>query len=413
MQMDNTRHKKVRGLSGLLILALLATISTASAEREEPYKPGTLLADGQVKVAWNITVPVRAIEKIKTIHLLDGHLYAVTNTGQVNAIRAYDGQFQWTGKLADLNEPLWKPTLYYDLKKEGRLAAFTLNTEVVFVNPADGEIQFRREVADVNVAPAAVGPNALYTAEIANRIHKYNIEKEFLDWEIRREGKLRLSPIYRYDEDLLIFADDSGNVAGCGADNKVRQFSTDLQGIPAGLAVDDGAVYVATLDRLLYKVSHKTGNILWKEYLSSRPAAAPALSDGFLYQPLESGLLRLEKDRQEPAHLFEGVKSLLADWPDRLALLDKQGAVLLIDKKTLKPRAEIMLPDAVISDTNVTNAAVFVATPKGAIYCLTPAGPDLKADDFKTPTPIRIEQLRKGEAEEQELEIIAAEDEEQ
>jgi len=303
----------------------------------------------------------------------------------VHCIRADNGRYRWVRKLTERGGTIWPPVAYRE--HEGEAVVFTRLDDVVFLLPDSGKEFLTYELHESSVAACSVGRNTIFAAETGHRIHNYDVDGQYQRWQVRRPGQLRLSPVYLHGRDLLVFADDSGKVAGATGKDKTKVFETELEGTPLSMAVGENAIYIATSDNLLYQVSHKTGNILWKYFLPAAPKGDPVITKQYVYQAVGSeNVLRIHKARTEPTQTFKGAEKFLAEWPKEVVLLSNKGEVLLVSEDKEQKQKVVDLGGLDFGVANTKNPAILVGTKKGIFYCLLPAKmKKLEPVAFKSP----------------------------
>jgi hypothetical protein len=390
MNLQNYYQKQATVGVFCLVVAATGLLAAPPAE-EDPAVIERAFTQAGVKSAWHVQLPLQRIDAIKGLYLVEGNVYALANDGSVHCVRADNGQYRWLRKLAERGGTIWPPVAYREFY--GEAVVFTLLENVVFLLPETGEEFLTYKLRESSVAASTVSRNTIYSAEVGHRIRNYNIEDKYQRWQIRRPGILRLPPVYLEPREILIFADDSGRVAGATGTDKVKEFETKVDGKPMGMAVGENTVYVATSENMLYQVSHRTGNILWKYYLPAAPTADPVVTEDHVYQAIDEGrILRIHKQRAEPERTFNGAKKFLAEWPERTVMLSVTDQVRIFSENEGQSRVLPGLDTLHFGIANTRNSAVLVGTKGGEIHCLLPAKRDtLVIDDFKSPRMPRPE----------------------
>ena len=93
-------------------------------------------------------------------------------------------------------------------------------------------------------------------------------------WEVLAGGPVTAAPLL-YDRGWLLFASQTGRIFSCGASDKRLNWSYNTGGpILAGPTVDPTGVYVASMDRSLYKLHRTTGTPRLRPK-SALPSTAP------------------------------------------------------------------------------------------------------------------------------------------
>lgn len=374
-------------LSGLLLSAGSGISLAQPVEREEL---GPRLAQAGARLAWQISLPLGHSDSIRSYHLMEENIYALAGDGKAHCVQADIGRYRWVRQVVGKTDAFWPPVLYPALwgdELEGDAVAFTRLNDVIFFRFATGTKIGTRQVRSVNKAGAAMGPNALYAVELANRVSKYDLEGEFLDWQIRGKDLIALSPLYLADRDQLVFADEGGRIASAQGADRVEIFDQRVEGRPRGwLAADAEGIYLVTDRNLFYHLDRETGEILWKSYLPAAPDGGPLVGEQYIYQAISpSGVVKIDKGRRHIGWQIDRARRFLAEWLRHTVLLSKDYQLLLVDPPSGRVERVTDLGQACDGISNLVNDAVFLTTRGGEILCLRPAGArPLTVADFKS-----------------------------
>lgn len=422
MDMNTDRRwdsRRVLALAGgwAVVVALAAPQAVQAAEPLGPWS-GEQMALAGARLAWQIDLPLPHTVAIRSYHQVDGYLYALGSDGFVRAIRADTGEFAWTRQLAGPYETVWPPVsarlVLMDEKKEtpadkgesGQTeeaskanektvdaVVFTLLRSAVFLDPKSGKLLKEYKLRSSSITPVAVSLKDCFEVGPGRRVRCTSLKDGFLNWQLSPKAIIELAPVYVPGDDVVIVADGGGAVAGVGSDLK-KQFTQELNAKPIGsMAVDDGAVYLATNDKMLHAIDRVGNRMLWQYRLPGLPAMGPVATQQKVYQAvIDKGLFCVLKgDKPRTWHNSKAM-SFLAEWPNRIAVLYPEGQVGLLNPATGEA-AELLQPGCATKGvSNPYNDAIFLVSHKGRICCIRPIGAkDLSLSDFCQSRPAEAE----------------------
>lgn len=415
------------GLLQIVMTGLYANPVSAQLRRAQgaAAEPGV--------VAWRTHLPLRHVDSIRSYHLVGGYLYAMGSDNTVHAVRPDTGDYLWSLKLADELQTLWPPTAHRG--PDGDDAVFTLLSEVLVLSPETGHIKKHYALHSTTNTCALITDTHLF--EIANlgRIYCLQTPSGKNLWQMAGQKPITIPPMYLPSWDAILFADMGGNLVAISSD-KTHIFTRNLKATPIGwLTIADRVIYAATNDMMLWAVDAKRGTPLWKYRLAGDPAGGPVVTRHSIYQATsQNGIHRIGI----PANLPRGVtgeptatapgneeqptatapemdtnatdvatasapaqkiplpvtpnwrdaeaRCFLAEWPEGIALLRKDGKITLIDPGTGSPMEMLDAGPTVNGVSNPYNDAIILTTPQGEIRCIRPVkAPPLQLANFQPP----------------------------
>ncbi|NLX13151.1 MAG: PQQ-binding-like beta-propeller repeat protein [Phycisphaerales bacterium] len=392
------KRRTVVGVVGVLGLLLCMNSGVSLAQPAgQVDSAGARLAQAGVQLAWQISLPLAHSVSIRSYHLMEENIYALASDGKVHCVRADIGRYRWVCQVVGKTDTLWPPVLYpasWGDELGGAAVGFTRIHDVVFFSTVGGIKVGTRRTQAVNKAAAVMGPNAIYTIELDKCVGKYNIEERYLDWQIRSNDLLQISPLYLADQGQLVFVDEGGRVASADGDDKEEIFDQRVDGRPCGwLAGDAEGIYLVTDQNLFYHLDRRTGEALGKYYLMAAPDGGPVVKDEHIYQAMAPrGVVQINKARQAIGWRIDQARRFLAEWPRQVVLLNTNHQLVFVDPLSGKVERLTDLGEPCDGISNTVNDAVFITTRGGTIRCLRPLGSEpLTAADFATRTTALME----------------------
>ncbi|GMU24769.1 MAG: hypothetical protein AMXMBFR13_48410 [Phycisphaerae bacterium] len=356
------------------LLALAASLPAATLQEPPAALRPPELPSVSPRLWWSTTLNLRSIERIQDYALVDGYIYALSTDGILHCLRADSGQVRWTRKVFDVQGVFYPPTACHF--GENRAVVLTLAAAVVILDPETGSELKRIKLQGASSASAAVSEEAVFAAEANRRLRKYLLEDNYAPWQVMGNGPLEVGPLYLADLDVVVCGDSSGLVRGLLARDRALVFTQQFGGRPRGAIIDDyKALYLSTSDLMLHVLSRRTGNILWQYRLPRPPAGAPVVTETSVFQALvDGGVQRIGLERVKPNWLAADAVKFLAEWPQRVVVLCKDGRVALIDPGTGQPAEMLDVGELADGISNPMTDFVFLANPSGQVRCFRPAG---------------------------------------
>jgi outer membrane protein assembly factor BamB len=382
------QEKLVRRGRLILLAAVLCGGTAWAATIPSPSSGGALPPPKvQTRLSWRVTVPLRSVDAIKSCHLLEGYLYAISTESVVHCVRANTGQLLWSRQLTAPRATIYPPVAYRS--PEFYAVAFTLSSEVVFLDPDTGsEIKRLRLVAPAS-ASCTTGPGLVFSSETGSRIRTYDLKDGLVQWQIRGEAPIAVAPVYQPDLETVVFADDSGLLAMVWGTDKEEVYGHTLSGpIVGSIECDSKNFYVSTSDNFVNCVDRVKGTVLWQNRLPAKPQGRPVVCHGSFYQPVVGGgIQKISLTREQPDWFAPEAVQFLSEWDGQTALLMNDGHVALVDPATGKRVAALDAGQVATAASNAINEALLVVSPAGELRCFQPAGasPALLAS-FRPPT---------------------------
>ena len=367
-----------------------AALSPASGpDREAP-------ARARAVQVWEVRLPMRLTQRLRSCDLLDGFLFATGTDGVVRAIDATTGRVLWISSVVEQGEPLHPPVLHRTGDRP--LVAFTRSNDVILLDLATGFAVNRVELQAPPVASAAVSTSLVFVPSVSGRLRSYQLRSGLAEFPIGVSGLLASAPVYVPAHDLLLGFDTNGVMAAItaaeelpeGASKRRVRFAIQTGARPVGrLGFDERTMYAATADGLLHAVDYLEGEPVWRYRLAGFPEGGPVVTAGSVYQAvLGGGVHRIGKEPMTPNWFDPQARQFLAEWPDGPALLRDDGSIVLINPHTGRAarRLDWSAGEAMAAVSNPRNDAIIMVSRRGRICCVRPAGArPLTPADFASP----------------------------
>ena len=205
-----------------------------------------------------------------------GGLLFVVSGNFIWALDATDGTEQWA---VPVHRTITAPLVW----DSGWLIAMTEPGDVMALRAADGHLVWRRSLGASSIHPAVPGgPAALYFALADGRVVALALETGEPLWEQTLTGTISQPAVARdrvfvgsTDNFLYAFDDDSGRL----------EWKWRNGGDVIGAAADGDVVYLASLDNIIRALNRGNGNQRWKKPTGTRPVLPPRAFRGIVMLP--------------------------------------------------------------------------------------------------------------------------------
>jgi len=365
-----------------LVSAILWAIPPAGAQLVQPSE----IQNAGLTRYWDAQLGLSKEDRVVGAHLVDDSLYVLTVEGGVFSLDARVGLVRWAERLARRSVRIHRPTHLQTPDASGP-AVFLSATGVSVVDRFAGKLLYRftpsfsPSCVPVGVADGLfVGSTAgsLYALALPSHAEQSPVQV----WEARTGAPVTAAPVI-YPGGRLLIAASNGKVVSCFFANKQLAWEfCAREGIVADPVVADGAAYIASLDRRLYKLDAESGARLWEHRFEQPLRNAPQVAGSSVFQYRDgAGLAALDATSGElrwEERQGLGVASLTED---RVIVESTEGDLLILARSTGKRLATVGARAAAYVPFHASSDATYLVSEDGRIECLRPAGvPYLRPD---------------------------------
>jgi outer membrane protein assembly factor BamB len=210
------------------------------------------------------------IDLTTPIVIAERRIFGVSR-GRIHALDAATGEALWS---VEIGEAIPAPLIW----DSGWLVAITETGDVLALRAADGALIWRHALGASSVHPAVPGgENALYLSLSDGRVVALGLERGELLWEARLPGTLSAPATAR---DRVFVGSTDNFLYAFDAESGALQWKWRNGGDVIGAAADGEMVYVASLDNVIRAVNRGNGNQRWLQSTTTRPVLAPLAFNG-------------------------------------------------------------------------------------------------------------------------------------
>ncbi|RME36860.1 MAG: hypothetical protein D6788_10725 [Planctomycetota bacterium] len=396
-------------VSVMVVGGLLAPTVEAGAELVDPFA----LHEAGISRYWQARVPMEAGDTIERIELLDDTLYVVTDGGSVFALTAETGLVRWGASITAAAYPILPISHLRTADGTGPTIIPTV-TGVLLFDRYSGE-RLHTFSFPVRVGGRILGTrDALYFGGAKGRFYAYRLlghgkaAELFKAWEAMSWGAVTASPVF-LDERTLVFASEGGFVFACRADDKALVWMARTAApITADPAVDEHGVYVASLDRSLYKLHPTTGRVVWQRQFPDPLEEGPIVIGDTVYQwSPHAGMTTLDAKTGAVRWVCEPGRVLTSHTAGGDWILTKDRRFAVVDHDRGEVKQTIAVPDVDGAVSNPRTDFAYLFNRDGRVVCLKSDGATyLKRQQIlaarrllqKPPPPVQTAPVEKASA---------------
>ena len=360
-------------------MTLLSLVGYALAGGLYPPPATPLLDDATLQGVgmaryWQANLPLAARDSLDAGYLVDDTLYVVSAGGTVFSVTADVGLIRWAEKISEPDFTVYRPAHLQRAGGKGPVVIPTTTKTVIFD-------RYSGDVLQSFTPPFAAGSSAigygnlLFMGSSDGRFYALTLQSRrslepFKLWDVVVGGPVTAAPTF-FDGNLLLFASQSGWVFACRGEDKglIWSFETGAP-ILGDPAVDDSGAYVASTDRILYKLNTATGRILWRKQMQRPMTDGPTVVAHSVYQFVpRDGLVVIDADTGADRWRMEDGKSLASHSAggDVIATLD--GRLKIVDSETGDLKHTVDVPGLAAAVVNTLDDAVYLLGKDGRVLC--------------------------------------------
>lgn len=362
-------------MTSILAIGYCLTVSALSAPAQTPLVERLPLQAAGFKVFWEATLPLVSGDTVESVYLVDEALYVTSDLGDVFSLKADVGLLRWGLHLTAPDYRIFQPTHVITRSNTGPVV-FPTVTDVVVLDRFSGE-QLERFRPKFAAGSSAVAYNrSLLMGSSNGRFYSLvfnhpSIAQPYMRWEVVVGGPVTAAPLL-YDRGWLLFASQSGTIFSCVAADKKLNWSYKTGGpILAGPTVDPTGVYVASVDRSLYKLHRSTGVPLWRSRFPGALRDSPVVIGDTVYQYcVDNGLTALNSADGTERWRHATAVTIASHTANADVLFTRDRRIEIVDPATGEIGASISAPQVKMTLSNLDGDAVYLFSADGRVLSL-------------------------------------------
>ncbi len=374
------------------LVSLLSIPAVVLGAQGEEVAASSALREAGLTSYWQAALPLKRGDSVNAVYLLEENLYVATHLGDLYAVDPSVGLLRWARNVAARGRHVFKPSHLSTV--EGRGAVLVTHAEGAYVYARDTGAVLAEipelwtagsgAVGDAHSFYVGSSDGHIYAVRWYDPIHR----KAVRTWKVLGGGPVTSTPVLI--DNILYFASQNGRVYACIADwEKDLQwppFATEAA-IEADLYVDESGVYVASLDRSLYRLDTTSGALLWRHRFPQPLRDPPIVSQRTVYQYCRgAGLYAIDVDTHELLWTQPSATAFVSRRAERTCVWLEDDRIAVLDSTSGKVRSVIPILARSLVAANPQSLAFYVVTQDGEMACFT-------ADDVRH---LRADDILKG-----------------
>ncbi|UCC29095.1 MAG: PQQ-like beta-propeller repeat protein [Phycisphaerales bacterium] len=363
-------------LSSLTVLMLFAAAPLAEPQFDQapPLIDDAKLQEAGMFRYWQASLPLPLGDSPDKAHLVDEVLYVVTDGGVLFALTANTGLVRWAAKLTEADHRIYSPAHIRTADGAGPVVIPT-STKVFIHDRFTGDI-IRSFAPESAVGSPAVGyDDVLLVGGADGRFYSLRLNhplarEPFKLWAVEVDGRVTAAPVL-YAHNMLLFASQGGMVYSCRAADKTLNWVFRANGpITGDPAVDESGVYVAGLDRSLYRLHLSSGRMLWRVRFPQPLDEGPIVTAHTVYQYCPGhGLSAIDADTGREKWRSDNARAFLAHTRNGDIVFTGDHRLEVVDHDSGHVRHSIEAPADTRTVSNRNDDAVYLLGRDGRVLC--------------------------------------------
>lgn len=363
-------------LSSLTTLALFVIVPLVEPQVDQAPP---LIDDAKLQAAgmfryWQASLPLSPGDSPDEAHLVDEALYVVTDGGVLFALTANTGLVRWAAKLTEADHRIYSPTHIRTADGAGPVVIPT--STKVFIHDRFSGDRIQSFTPEFAVGSPAVGyDDVLFMGGADGRFYSLRLNhplarEPFMLWAAAAEGRVTAAPVL-YAHDMLLFASQGGAVYSCRAADKTLNWVFRANGpITGDPVVDESGVYLASLDRSLYRLHLLSGRVIWRMRLPQPLDEGPVVTAHTVYQYCPGhGLSAVDADTGREKWRSHSARAFLAHTRNGDIVFTSDHRLEVLDHDNGDVRHSIEAPAKTRTASNRNDDAVYLLGRDGRVLC--------------------------------------------
>lgn len=338
-----------------------------------------LIDDAQLQNAgmfryWQADLPLAVGDRVDKAELRDDTLYVTTMKGTLFSVSAETGLVRWGAKVAAPDDVIYSATPLRGHDDAGPVVIPT-TSEILIYNRYSGAL-IQRTPMPFAPGSAAVGiEDRLYLGSADGLFYSLQLDlrgriEPVKRWEVRTDRPVTAAPLLT-DAGTLIFATHGGTVYACFAEDKTLRWAARTTGaVLANPALGDDGVYVASMDRSLYKFRLSDGRLMWRVRLPRPLEEGPVLAGGRVFQYCPQwGLSALDPNTGEETWRRPDGRAFLSHSRGNDIIMSLSGKIEVVASALGQVQYTIDAPEVDATVANTHDDAVYLLAGDGRVLC--------------------------------------------
>lgn len=363
----------------LLITALTVTVPTVAAANR--------LVDADsanhygLKRAWFAQVSLDRSRSHVLQWTLDGdQLFALTNSGTLQALHAETGKTQWVMRIGAPDGVFSGPAV------NTKHVALISGSKLYVLDRQDGHLIFSRVLGSAPVGAPALSEDYAFVGLLSGRIegvHLMNPSKPV--WTYLSSGRIFQSPIVA--DQFLSWSTDRGILyVGLAKQPRMLFRVENNEEVVAAATENNPLFYVASRNGSLLCLEKESGGERWRYYTGNPLVGKPVImQEHVIVATDEPALHAIDAKTGQPMWSVRGVASFVAQGPKHTYGLDRFGNLMILEKETGGIVGQQFVGDGAQAIVNEQSDRIYLTHATGLVQCFYETGAEQPTYYRQTP----------------------------
>ncbi len=329
-----------------------------------------LLRQADMRMLWQVNLPVKKGEGVSEIYLFEDNLYVLSGNNYLMAVNRQDGVIRFAFDLASKGLGVCEPVYYKDK------LWFMVGNELAVIDPVTGKIE-ERTYLDVlgrsSASNIAINQRYLYVAGATKRLHALVKDGMWMEFQVTADDNSEIRSI-KANNDIVVFSTQTGHVVGMTAAGPKRLWQVDVIGqIWSSMVMEDEWVYVGSANTKLYKFNVQSGERGWvlPVQLGDVIVKPCRVGEKTLYQMTANGdIFGVDKEKGKVLWKVKNGIGFVSEEEHKAYVLAKPGILHVMNNETGKKEFSVNFSNVSDSAVNLVDSTIYVSDEKGRLAAI-------------------------------------------
>ncbi|WP_435019443.1 PQQ-binding-like beta-propeller repeat protein [Tundrisphaera sp. TA3] len=358
---------------GLMLAAATARAQAPIASGAIPSR--TALSRIGLDMHWAAVVPLQGAEKVTSLSIDSGLVFAQTNLANFFAFDGESGRMLWSAHLGRVTTQSFPAAV-------NSFGVFVTNSNRLFaLDRRTGGQMWSQELSDTPSCATAANETRVVVGLESGKLAGYDAKTGATDWFFSTNARISSRP--QLTERVVAVGSQDGKVLVSRSEKYVQlyRFATSNKIVAPLANYGIRTLLIPSTDHVLYAVDLFTGQELWNHASGSAIVQEPLVADKDIFLVNEAGeLSALDAETGQPRWAIStlggrilsvsGTKLYLETHDDDLFVVDRATGKTIFDPRMTYQRSGVNLRDFTLGMTNRFDDRLYLGMKTGLLICL-------------------------------------------
>ncbi len=341
--------------------ALLSISSTEAVSFTNHNKAGQF-SSGVQKAIWRFACE----DEIRgSVTVTDDIVYVPSYDNNVYALDIDDGKFIW-------KYPTEGGVASSPIVSDGLVVFGSTDNNVYALDKRSGEVKWKVPTQGKVYSSPTVELGYVFIGSDDRQIYAIHLQTGRIAWQYNADGEVRCKPAV--SDNHVYFACQMGIVYALGYNREFRWRYRTRRGIIASPIIQDGLLFIGSLDWNFYALDIRSGWLAWKNRSTGPIVSTAAIFEGSVVFGSTSGSIHaLDKDDGHSVWRFDAdgqVTGAITVYEDAVYAGSVEGTLYSLDARTGKLRWQFHMEGPITSKPIVYRGVIYVGSADRYAYAI-------------------------------------------